>query len=242
MHYENHLWYSPNVGRDMGLRVIGYAGEKVLVFPTRDGNCREYENLRMHHWLSEKIESGLLQLFCVDSLASDSLYADWMRPADRILRHICYERYILEEVMPLMEYRNPLGMTTAHGLSLGAYHAVNTAFRHPHRFQKLRAFSGRYDLTLRIEEFRDLFDGYYDDTVHAHNPSRFLPLLDDPERIEALRKMDMIFTIGREDPFLEDNRHLSRVLNEKGIPHSLIEWDGRAHEGYSWRRMAPLYI
>ncbi|BCU08070.1 hypothetical protein Atep_27470 [Allochromatium tepidum] len=38
------------------------------------------------------------------------------------------------------------------------------------------------------------------------------------------------------------NRYLSRMLWDKGIRHALHEWDGRAHQGYHWRRMAPLYL
>src|SRR5262245_15813112 len=148
MHFEYHSSYSTRVRRDMGLVVIGHAGAKVLVFPTRDGDFREYQNLRMHHWLADKINDGHLQLFCVDSIVSDSLYAGWMNPADRIRRHMQYEEHILHEILPLMNQKNSHECTIAHGLSLGAYHAANMAFRHPHLFRKLCAFSGRYDLTL----------------------------------------------------------------------------------------------
>jgi hypothetical protein len=42
--------------------------------------------------------------------------------------------YSLNEVMPPMASRNCHPCTIAHGCSLGAYHAVNIAFRHPHLF------------------------------------------------------------------------------------------------------------
>jgi len=54
--------------------------------------------------------------------------------------------------------------------------------------------------------------------------------------------MDIVLTIGRDDPFLDNNLHLSRVLGEKGIHHALHIWDGRAHRGRYWRMMAPLYL
>jgi esterase/lipase superfamily enzyme len=242
MHFEYHHWYSHRVEREMGLLVIGHAGAKVLVFPTRDGDFHEYENLRMHHGLSDKICKGQLQLYCVDSYAKDSLYAGGISPHDRIRRHIQYEDYILNEVMPLMALKNSHECTISHGLSLGAYHAANIAFRHPHLFQKLCAFSGRYDLTLQVESFENLFGGFYNEDIYFHNPSHFLPNLSDPHALEALRQMEIVFVVGREDPFLEDNHHVSRTLWDKRISHGLHEWDGRAHEGYSWRRMAPLYL
>lgn len=242
MHFEHHSWYSHRVGRDMGLLVIGHSGAKVLVFPTRDGDHREYENLRMHHGLSEKITRGHLQLFCVDGYARESVYANWIDPEERIRRHIRYEEYVLNEVMPLMAAKNGHECTISHGLSLGAYHAANIAFRHPHLFRKLCAFSGRYDLTLQVECFENLFGGFYNEDVYFHTPSNFLPNLNDPDQLDRLRRMEIDLVIGREDPFRDDNQHVSRTLSEKGVHHGLHWWDGRAHEGYSWRRMAPFYL
>jgi esterase/lipase superfamily enzyme len=125
---------------------------------------------------------------------------------------------------------------------LGAYHAANIAFRHPHLFQKLVAFSGRFDLTLDVEHFRNLLDGYYDENVYFHTPTHFLPNLDCELRLDQLRRMEIVLVIGKDDPFLQNNHMLSQILRQKDIPHALHEWDERAHQGYYWRRMAPLYI
>jgi len=54
--------------------------------------------------------------------------------------------------------------------------------------------------------------------------------------------MDIALVVGSEDPFLDNNRHLSEILWIKGIRHALHLWDGRAHRGHSWRQMAPLYV
>lgn len=242
MNREYHRWYSHRLGRDMELLVFGHAGAKVLVFPTRDGRFYEYENLRLVDAVRHKLEAGQLQLYCVDSVDWEALYCFWCSPPDRIRRHNAFEDYILHEVMPLMAMKNGHPCTIAHGCSLGAFHAANIAFRHPHLFQKLAAFSGRYDLTLNVEHFRDLFSGHRDDLIYFHTPSQYLPNLSCPHRLEALRRMDIVFVVGREDPFLDNNRHLSHTLWSKGIWHALHEWDGRAHQGYHWRRMAPLYL
>ncbi len=241
MNREYHRWYTHRLGRDMELLVFGHAGAKVLVFPTRDGRFYEYENLRIVESLRQKIESGHMQLYCVDSIDWETFYCWWCHPADRIRRHMAFEDYILNEVMPLMSSRNNHPCTIAHGCSFGAFHAANIAFRHPHLFQKLAAFSGRYDPTLNVECFRDLLDGYRDENLYFHTPVHYLPDLDG-WRLDALRKMDIVLVIGKEDPFLDNNRYLSEILWQKGIWHALYEWDGRAHRGYYWRRMAPLYI
>jgi esterase/lipase superfamily enzyme len=54
--------------------------------------------------------------------------------------------------------------------------------------------------------------------------------------------MDIVLVIGNEDPFLQNNQQLSTILHKKGISHHLYLWNERAHSGYYWRRMAPLYI
>lgn len=242
MNREYHRWYSPRLHRDMELLVFGHAGAKVLVFPTRDGRFYEYENLGIVNSLRHKIEAGQLQLYCVDSVDWETFYCYWCHPAERIQRHIHFEEYILNEVMPLMHSKNQHPCTISHGCSLGAFHAANIAFRHPHLFQKLAAFSGRYDLTMNVESFRNLFDGHYDDKVYHHTPTHFLPNLNCDGRLHHLRKMDMVFTIGKQDPFLGNNHHLSRILWDKNIWHALHEWDGRAHRGRYWRQMAALYV
>jgi esterase/lipase superfamily enzyme len=120
--------------------------------------------------------------------------------------------------------------------------AANLAFRHPQHFQKLAAFSGRYDLTLSVEAFQDLLGGYYDESVYFHTPSHFLPNLNCDWRLAHLRRMDIVMAVGNEDPFLHNNRQLSDILHAKGVYNQLHVWDGRAHRGQYWRRMASLYV
>jgi len=242
MNREYHRWHSPRLYREMELLVFGHAGAKVLVFPTRDGRFWEYERLGLVDSIADKIEAGHLQLYCVDSLDHESFYCFWSHPSGRIRRHIQFEAYILEEVMPLMAAKNGHPCTIAHGCSLGAYHAVNIALRHPHLFKKVCALSGRYDLTLTVEDFRDLFDGYYDQDVYFHTPTHFLGQLACDWRLESLRRMDIVLAVGTGDPFVDNNRHLSHLLAERGSRHALHLWDGRAHHGHAWRQMVPCYL
>jgi len=242
MNREYHKWWSPALEREMELLVFGHAGAKVLVFPTRGGRFYEYEELRMVQRLESKVLAGHLQLFCVDSIDTESFYCFWAQPEGRIRRHQQYEEYLLSEVLPFMQHLNPDPCTIAHGCSLGAYHAANLAFRHPHLFHKLVALSGRYDLTHSVESFDDLFSGYYSDDIYFHTPTHFLPNLECDERLAHLRRMDIVLVIGQEDPFLGNNLQLSSILRDKGIDHQMHIWHERAHRGYYWRRMAPLYL
>lgn len=95
---------------------------------------------------------------------------------------------------------------------------------------------------MKVEAFGDLFEGYYDDSVYYHTPTHFLPGLGADWRLDRLREIDIVLTIGDADPFLDNNRYLSRLLGEKNIRHQLHVWDGRAHRAGAWRKMAALYI
>ena len=242
MKREYHKWFSPRLQRDMELLAFGHAGARVIVFPTRVGRFFDYENMGMVGALSQRLDNGWLQLFCVDSIDHETLYCNWCRPRDRILRHIGYQDYILNEVLPLTESVNANPFLISHGCSFGAYHAVNIALRHPERFDRVVAFSGRYDLTRAPEGFRDLFEGYYDPDVYFNMPNHYLPNLHDDHKLSQIRRLDIKLVIGEYDPFLEDNRRLSESLWEKGAWHLFKVWNGRAHGYRRWREMVGCFL
>ncbi|WP_018901963.1 alpha/beta hydrolase-fold protein [Rhizobium sp. 2MFCol3.1] len=219
MNREYLRWHSPRLHREMELLVFGHAGAKVLMFPTRDGRFWEYERIGLVASLAHKLEAGQLQLYCIEGLATETFYGFDRHPADRIHRHQAFEDYILHEVLPLMASRNGHDCTIVHGCSLGAFQAASLVFRHPHLFRKLVAFSGRYDLTLRV-----------------------LPGLHHGWQLDKLREVEIVMTIGNADPFLDNNHYLSRLLSDKQVGHQLHVWDGRAHRASAWRKMAALYI
>ncbi|MGL6097057.1 MAG: esterase family protein [Fimbriiglobus sp.] len=242
MRREYHRWFSTNLGRDMELLVFGHAGARVLVFPTRAGRFFDYENWGLVAAAAEKIARGHVQLFCVDSVDSESFYCDWKSPRCRVARHLQYEAYLLNEVLPLTRAVNPDPTLIAHGCSMGAYHAVNLAFRHPDRVGGVVAFSGRYDLTTPVADFRDLLDGHYDETVYFHTPSHFVPNLPDGDLLDRLRRMRITLVVGDADPFVGNNRHLGWALRGRGVSHELHVWDGRAHRPRYWRPMVAEYL
>jgi esterase/lipase superfamily enzyme len=222
----------------MEMLLFGKSGARVIVFPTRVGRFYDYENWGLIAALRDKIDNGLLQLCCIDSIDAESFYCDWCPPRDRIARHKKYEEYILKEVIPFTLDKNPHSSLIAHGCSMGAYHAVNIAMRHPRLFCRVVAFSGRYDLTCGVGNFRDLFDGYYDDEVYFHNPSHFVPNIIDPELLNLIRRMQVTIVIGEEDTFLENNLQFRDALHGKGIQSSFHIWSGEAHRARDWREMA----
>jgi esterase/lipase superfamily enzyme len=54
--------------------------------------------------------------------------------------------------------------------------------------------------------------------------------------------MRVTLAVGRDDPFVGQNVELQQILLGKCVPSELFLWDGRAHQGGAWRRMAPFYL
>jgi esterase/lipase superfamily enzyme len=242
MNRQHHKWFSHRVNRNMELLVFGHAGDRVLVFPTRQGRFFDYENWGLLDAVRDRVEAGYLQLFCVDSYDSESLYAFGIAPWERIARHHRYEEYILSEVLPFSRSLNPNSQLVAHGCSIGAYHALNIAFRHPSLFRKVVALSGRYDLTRGIACYPDLFGGHYDMNIYFHTPNHFIPNLSDPGILQNLRALDIRLAVGGADFFFESNRHLSQALWEKGVWHTFEVCPGTAHKPQYWREMAARHL
>jgi esterase/lipase superfamily enzyme len=235
MNREHHRWYSPSLNREMELLVFGHAGAKLLVFPTSQGRFYEWEDRGMIHALSDHIGAGALQVYCVDSVDAESWYATWKHPVDRARRNEDYERYLLSEVMPFGDHRNwtPYWITT--GASFGAYHAVNFAFRNPHRFDRVIGLSGLYDISR-------FADGYYDHHIYWHNPAHFIADHNDGGWLGAAKRLDTIIVTGQGDAFREHNEHFSGTLWRRGIWHAFRLWDGWAHDWPWWKQMIRLYV
>lgn len=226
----------------MEMLVFGHAGAKVLVFPTREGRFYDYENWGLVNALRHSIEGGHIRLFCVDSMDSESLYCRSAPPQARTARHRQYESYVLHEVVPFMLSENGVPHLIAHGCSIGAYHAMNLALRHPSLFCKVVALSGRYDLTRAVGPFDDLFSGYYDEDIYFITPNHFLPNLSDAWLLAHMQRMEIVLAVGEHDPFHESNRVLSGAMWDKGIAHRLAVWPGEAHRARYWREMVPHYL
>lgn len=219
----------------MELLVFGRGGARLLVFPTSQGRFFEWEDRGMVDALRQQLERGWIQLWCVDSVDAGTWYARELPPDERARRHVRYERYILDEVIPLTWSRNPNPFLILAGASFGAYHAVNLAFRHPGTADRVIGLSGMYDI-------KRLLPGHSGDDVYYNDPSHFMLHEQDPTRLEALRRLDIILAIGRDDPNRADNEHLSGALWSKRIWHALRLWDGWCHDWPWWREMIVRYV
>ena len=223
--------WSPVLGRDMELLVFGNAGLPLLVFPTSMGRFFQWEDFGMVDALRDKIEAGFVQLFCVDSVDEESWYASWKQPRDRVRRHLEYESYLADELIPRLP-EPPVGV----GSSFGALHALLLAVRRPSKVRGFIGMSGAY-------ETRRWLDGYFDDDVYFTDPMSFLPGLADRAYLDPIGRMDKkIIATGEGDPNVEDSRHVAGLLNDRGLNVWFDLVPGWAHDWPYWKEMIRRYV
>jgi esterase/lipase superfamily enzyme len=243
MNREYHKWHSPNLNRDMELLVFGHSGARVIVFPTSCGRFYDWENREMIKALGHHIEQGWIQVFCIDSVDPESWWNMNAHPKDRAIRHLEYQKYVVEEVLPWTKKQNDNGFVIALGASMGAYHAISIACNYPDQFNRAIGMSGPYDFAQMsgpYSVFNWVFD-YYDDNVHKCNPAQSVRSASE-QHIEKLKKVDIIFAMGETDPLFGSNEIFHQVLDEREVPHAYRVWDGFAHDWPIWHEMVLHYI
>lgn len=236
MRREYHKWFSPTLSREMELLVFGHAGTPALVFPTSCGRFYDFEDQGMVAAVAPRIEAGSLQLICVDSVDAESWYNRRVAPRWRIVRHLQYEAYLLEELLPFVRGFNPSSTLAVAGCSFGGFHAVNLALRHPALVSSLLSISGIFDPS-------PFLDGYHDRDTYLNVPLHYLPNLAEPWFLDRLRANRFVLATGVHDQCWSQNEALARVMEAKNIPVRLEVWgDGAGHDWSWWRKMAAEYL
>lgn len=229
---ESSRFYSHVLGLELGVTEYGYAGQPCLVFPSQNGNSRDFEGFGMiepcRPWLNE----GKLHLYCVDSL-DERTWSDYNAPPEeRMRRHEAWFRHITDEFVPYM-YRDSLwpGRLMTLGCSMGATHAANALFRRPDLFQTVIALSGAYDA-------RWLLAGYMDEMVYLNSPLdsiRGIPA--DHPYIPLLNSCNIILCCGQgawEEEMLRSLRLLEEAMKEKGISAWVDIWGTDVNHNWDW--------
>lgn len=237
MNREYHKWYSNELRRDMEMLLFGNSGTPVLVFPTSMGKFYEYEDRGMIHEIGSKIESGNLQVFCVDSVDLESWYNKNVHPRDRVMRHNQYEQYIIQEVIPFIRSKNRSQNLIVTGCSFGGFHATNFSLKHPELVSRCVSMSAKFDV-------HDYLNGYYDEDCYFNCPVDYVPNLTDEWYLNMYRAhTQIVLATGEHDICLSANVGFSQILNAKAIPHHFDVWgEGAVHDWPVWRKMSQKYL
>jgi esterase/lipase superfamily enzyme len=216
--------------------VYGHAGRPILVFPTESGNAWEFADNGMVDAVADLIESGRVTLYCADSFDAGTWSAHDLPLEERARRHGGYESWILDAVVPHIRADAGDGaeIVTA-GCSLGAYHALNLAFRHADLFPLALCFSGNYDPS----SWRSW--GERGDAVYFNSPVDYVANLHG-DHLDWLRsRLSVLLVCGQgqwEDTTgaLDGTRRIAELLAAKGIRYELDLWGHDIpHDWPSWR-------
>jgi esterase/lipase superfamily enzyme len=223
--------WSRALGREMELLRFGHAGQPVVAFPTSMGRFFQWEDFGLIGVLASRLAAGAVQVWCVDSVDEESWYSRERSPEARVERHLEYERYVVEEVLPDVPAPPVLA-----GPSFGAFHAVLLCLRHPGRFQGWIALSGVFDNGRWL-------DGHTSEETYLTNPLAFVPGLTDELYLAPLRAMrPAILATGSEDDNVRDSVKLAELLRTRGVDVQLDLWPGWQHDWPYWRRMLDWYL
>jgi len=224
----------------MRLRVYGSKGVPVLVFPTQDSMCDNFENFGMIDTLHVFIDSGSIQLFCVDTVDSESWSNQWGDKEWRSRRQEAYYNYIIEEVLPFIRSENDCGTAPiVTGCSMGATHAVITFFRRPELFSAVLGMSGVYDA-------RYFFGDWMNETLYWNSPVDFLAGLPaDHPYVSIYNEKKMVLCIGQgqwEDEGRITTARLRDIFEEKGI-HAWVDfWGYDVDHDWPWWKKQIVYF
>ena len=232
---DYHTWNSALLHRPMEMLIFGHAGTPVFVFPTSMGSFFEYEDRGMIGALAGKLDAGELRLFCVQTVDSESFYAQ-RPPRERLVRYLQWERCLLDEMVPFAKHVTGYETFGTTGCSFGAYHAFTMSLRHPDVFTSCITMGGAFDVTRFL-------DGYYDPDAYLLCPPHFLPGLDDQWFLDRIRSNKWVLVTGEADICRGATEQAAGLLGAKHIPHSLHVWGhGSQHDWPEWTKMAAVYI
>jgi esterase/lipase superfamily enzyme len=228
--------YSPVIGAAGQVICYGHYGRPVLVFPSEQGKAYDYANNGMVEAVADLVEAGRVKLYCVDSYDE----ASWARRdaplEERARRHEAYESWIVDQVVSFIaEDSGGAGDIITTGCSMGAFHALNFAFRRADLFPLAMCFSGNYDPSA--------WHGWGErgDAAYFNNPADYIGNLHG-DHLDWLRsRVSILLVCGQgqwEDTTgsLASTRHIAGLLGAKGIQHELDLWGHDVpHDWPSWR-------
>jgi esterase/lipase superfamily enzyme len=233
-HYATELTTPAGVSGTMA--VYGHHGRPVLVFPSEGGWATEFAEHGMVGAVQDLIEAGRVKLYCVGSFDAGTWSAGHLSLEDRARAHGFYESWVVDAVVPhIRDDSGGAADLVTLGCSLGAFHALNFAFKRADLFPLALCFSGNYD----PRTWRGW--GEQGEALYFNNPAGYVANLHG-EHLDWLRsRLSILLVCGQgrwEDTTgsLDGTRRMAGLLAAKGIRHELDLWGYDVpHDWPSWR-------
>ena len=240
MDKKNVVCGSAILGKDMHVNVYGKKGLPVIMFPTLEASPESLEEAGVVDELAEYLDSGIIQLFCTETVDQESWAADG-DPKERAQRQETYYHYVVDELVPLVHKMSkstarPLAM----GCDMGATHAAIALLRRPDLFQGCVCLSGSYDS-------RRYFGDWMDATLYDNTPNAFLPQMPlDHPYVAVYNQRQLLFCTGQEASEA-DSLHCTREMDANlvrlGVEAWCDYWGGDVtHNWYWWKKQLRYFL
>lgn len=231
MFVKDYTLHAEGANRDFDLVVYGSKGQPVIAFPEADSSCVCWENNGMVAALSDLIEAGTIQLFCVDSLDDESWHAAGALNEYRRQNLADWFDFIEHELLAFVgkmsaSRRKPLLV----GAGMGAMNVTIAMLRKPAAYAGLLALSGTYDV-------RALVGDWAASEWLAFSPVDLVANLDPAsDVIKALKGSQLAFVSGQEGS--ETGVWSQGLLEERmaacGIHATFELWGYDVSHDWSW--------
>jgi len=232
LHARHQRLPSRHLGRPVHLWTYGWFGHPVLVFPSAAGMAHEWQASGAVEALAPLVEAGRIKLYCPESNVSVA-WTGRGDPAWRLTRHRAYEAFIVDELMPAIDAdcRASFTRVTTVGCSFGAFYALNTALKYPHRVDWALGLSGRYDT-------HTFLDGHVSDDAYYNQPLAYVPGLRG-EALGRVRQTSATLVVGQgafEGRCIAETARMAATLRQRGIPVHFDPWGHDVSHEWAWWR------
>ena len=234
-------WHSARLDRMMNIRVYGApTGVPILVFPTQDAMSDNFENFGMIEAVADDLRRGRIQLFCVDTVDTETWSNLWGDKTWRAQRQEQYYAYIIDEVVPRIYVENTSRrLPIAAGCSLGGLHAAIVFFRRPDLFDGVLSLSGVYDAKF-------FTDGWMNDVLYDNSPLDFLANMPgDHPYIDLYNRRRIVLCVGQgrwEEEGRRTTALMGDVLYSKDI-HAWVDfWGYDVDHDWGWWKKQLVYF
>ncbi len=229
---------SRDLDADLDVIVYGTTGRPVIAFPTFDFSAGSWETGGMVDVLGDLIESGAIQLFCVDSVDDRGWYARHSDLDYRSENQLAYLKFVSGELLRFVKKTSASkAKPILAGCGAGATNATAALLREPKLWGGLLALSGAYDA-------RFYSDGATDADWLACSPIDLIASLSDA-RLRTLRKVPMAFVCGQaaDERGIGTQRQLAAAFAEREIEATFEYWGYDVdHSWHWWQEMAAQFV
>lgn len=210
---------------------FGTSGYPLLLFPSRCGRFFDPEDRGLIASLRWYLDQGYVQVFCLDTRDSETLFAPKLSLRERRDRLMKLERHWAKEFIPYACDEAQNDFLVVAGCSLGATHALNLALRHPTLVRRCLAMSGSYDLANTPSFLDEFTQEEKEEELYFMSPIAYMANMSRDRWTElGGLNTDIKLLSANEDHCLNDHQRLSEILHRNRIPHQLEVWNG----GHDW--------